>query len=185
MAASTAGEIIRVVYQCGSQPGTIREIVPLAVSDEEVVAHDVAAGIDKTFKLAYLQLAGAEGSARAYDPTGHVDDSRTLPVAIVSHLERLHALGWHVDVTDTCVSLHSRFKNGKLRKGADVAIMFNEFVIDAWDDGGGWREEGVKSKRPFYVSAPTFERARTFAHLSVALTLFLEEAAKHAPSSRV
>jgi hypothetical protein len=73
------------------------------------------------------------------------------------------------------------FKNGKVRKGADVSILFNEFSIDAWDDGNGWRDEAVKSTRPYYVSSPSFDRARTFARLAPAVALFLEEARKLAP----
>jgi hypothetical protein len=37
------------------------------------------------------------------------------------------------------------------------------------------------SARPYDVSSPTFDRARTFARLAPALALFLEEARKLAP----
>ena len=59
ISAATAGEIIRVIYHRGSQPGTVREIAPVGVTDEEVRARDLAAGIDKAFKLAHLELAGS------------------------------------------------------------------------------------------------------------------------------
>lgn len=59
--------------------------------------------------------------------------------------------------------------------------MFNEFAIDAWDDGNGGREEAVKSTRPYYVSSPSFDRARTFGWLPPAVALFLEEVRKLAP----
>jgi hypothetical protein len=183
-AAASAGEIIRVVYHRGSQPGTVREIAPMAIIDDEVRARDIAAGIDKSFKLAYLDLAGPQTSGPAYDPTPAAEDTRTLGAALEPHLAELRALGWRVESADISTSVHRYFKNGKPRKGADVAILFNEFSIDAWDDGNGWREEAVKSTRPYYVSSPTFERARTFAHLSPAVELFLEEARKLAPGSR-
>jgi hypothetical protein len=181
LAAASAGEIVSIVYHRGSQPGTVREIVPIAISDEEVRARDLAAGINKSFKLAHLALAGAQTTAHAYDPAPPIEDTQTLQAALESHVAELRALGWHVETAETCVSVHRYFKNGKPRKGADVAIMFNEFAIDAWDDGHCWREEAVKSTRPYYVSSPTFDRARTFARLSLALALFLEEARKLAP----
>jgi len=52
LAAASAGEIVRIVYHRGSQPGTLREIAPIAISDNEVKASDLATGTDKTFKLA-------------------------------------------------------------------------------------------------------------------------------------
>lgn len=181
--AAAAGEIIRVVYHRGSQPGTLREIAPLDVSDDEVRARDVAAGIDKTFRLAHLQLAGPDTSAPAYDPTSP-EDNRTLGNALEPYIAELQGLGWHVELADNSISVHRFFKNGKRRKGADVAILFNEFSIDTWDDGNGLREEAVKSTRPYYVSSPNFDRARTFARLAPALALFLEVARRLAPEQR-
>ena len=64
-----------------------------------------------------------------------------------------------------------------------MAILFNEFTIDAWGDGNGWREDAVKSMRPYYVSSAAFDRERTFARLSIALRLFLEAARRLAPKS--
>jgi hypothetical protein len=182
--AAAAGEIIHVVYHRGSQPGTVREIAPFDVGDDEVKARDVAAGIDKTFRLAHLQLAGPDTSAPAYHPTPR-EDSRTLGSAVEPYIAELQGLGWHVESADTSISVHRFFKNGKRRKGADVAILFNEFSIDGWDDGNGLREEAVKSTRPYYVSSPTFDRARTFARLGPAFALFLEEARRLAPGQRL
>ena len=84
--AAEAGEIVRVVYHRGSQPGTVREIAPIAVSDDEVTARDIAAGIDKTFRLAFLELAGPEMIAAAFDPEGPVEDTRTIQVVLGSHV---------------------------------------------------------------------------------------------------
>jgi hypothetical protein len=181
LAAATSGEIVSIVYHRGSQPGTVREIVPLAVSDDEVRARDIAAGIDKSFKLAQLELATPGGTTRRYDPAvASLDESLSIGSTLASHVPALQAMGWHVEVTDTCVSVHGFFKNGKPRKGADVMLMFNEWSVEPLDDGV-WQEPGVKSSRPFYLSSPSFERARTFARLSVAVPMFLEEARKLAP----
>jgi hypothetical protein len=184
VAAAAAGEIIRVIYLRGSQPGAMREIVPLVLSADEVRARDVLAGIDKNFKLAYLELAGAETTARSHDLAGTIENGQTLQAAFDPYVTELRGLGWHVESTATIVSVHRSFKNGKVRKGAEVAIMFREFSIDAWDGGEDWREPAVKSARPYYVSSPTFERARVFARLSQALPVFLEEARKLAPLPR-
>lgn len=183
-AAVSTGEIIRVVYNRGSQPGTVREIAPIAVSDDEVRARDVAAGIDKSFKLAYLELIGPQTTAPAYDPAGPADDTRTIQAAVEPHLMALRALGWHVELTEHRVSLHRFFKNGKPRKGHDVTMGFDEFTVDMFDEGDGQGLQTVTrpSKRPYNVSSTSLP-TQTFVRLSSALPRFLEQARKLAPAS--
>jgi hypothetical protein len=48
------------VYLRGNQPATVREIAPIAITDDEVGARDLAVGRDKSFKLAHLELAGSQ-----------------------------------------------------------------------------------------------------------------------------
>jgi hypothetical protein len=164
-----------------SQPGTVREILPLAITDDEVRARDLAAGIDKSFKLAYVELAGPQTTVPAYDSGPPGEDTRSLGAVLDSHVAELRASGWHVETTENSVSVHRYFKNGKPRKGPDISILFNEFSVDAWDDGQGWHEGAVRSTRPYYVSSPSFDRARTFARMSLAVAAFLDEARKLAP----
>ena len=182
VAAAVAGEIIRVVYHRGSQPRTVREIAPIAVSDDEVRARDIAAGIDKSFKLAFLELAEPETPAAEYDPAGRVEDVRTIRTALEPHVMELRALGWHVELTEHRISLHRFFKSGKPRKGYDVTMGFDEFTVDMFDDGDGRGLQTVTrpSQRPYNVSSTSLP-TRTFVWLSGTLPLFFEEARKLAP----
>ena len=180
--AATAGEIVSVVYRRGSQPRAVREIVPLAVYDDEITAHDLAAGSDKTFKLEHLELAGPNTEARAYDPAGlpAVETKLSVQEAVAPHIVALESSGWAVDLSERRVSLsrpYLFYKNGKPRRHYVVTIGYEEFTIDAFDDadGRGLQRVTRPSKRPYYVvstSLPT----RTFVHLPGAVLLFLEEA---------
>jgi hypothetical protein len=135
--AANTGETVSIVYHRGSQPGTVREIALIPITDEEVRARDLAAGVDKNFKLAYLELAEPWTAARAYDPAAPVEDTQILEAALEPHVEELRALRWHVERTETCASVHRYLKSGRPRRDADVAIMFNELTISACDDGTG------------------------------------------------
>jgi len=80
------------------------------------------------------------------------------------------------------ISLHRFFKNGKPRKGCDVTMGFDEFVVELFDDfdGKGLQEARRPSKRPYNVSSASFS-TRTFQDLLPAIALFLEEARRLAP----
>ena len=62
--ACVNGEVVRIIYHGGSQPGTVRAISPIEVSKSEVRARDLAVGIAKTFKLAKIELAEASTSSQ-------------------------------------------------------------------------------------------------------------------------
>ena len=180
--AATAGEIVSVIYRRGSQPGSVREIVPLAVYDDEITAHDLAAGIDKTFRLEYLDLASPNSEARAYDPTAppRVEIILTVQEAVAPHVVALESSGWAVDVSERRVSLdrpYLFYKNGKPRRRYVVTLGYEEFTVDAFDDadGRGLQRVTRPSKRPYYVASTSLS-TRTFVHLPGALELFLEEA---------
>lgn len=88
--------------------------------------------------------------------------------AFGSKVKELQAVGWYVNLSESSVSVHRYFRNGKPRKGADAGILKNE--------------EG--SNRPWYVFGPDLVTARTFSHLEKAVELFLEQALRHAPAKQ-
>lgn len=182
--AAIAGEIVSIVYHRGSHPGTVREIVPLVVFDDEITARDLAAGLDKTFKLEHLELAGRDTVARAYDPTAlpAVEAKLSVQDAVAPHIAVLESGGWTVELRDQRVSLsrcYLFYKNGRPRKSHIVTIGFEEFTVDAFDDADGRGLQMVErlSKRPYYVTGTALQ-TRTFVHLSAAVQAFLAQAQK-------
>jgi len=186
--AAEAGEVLRIIYRGGTQPGSARDVCPIEISGELLRAHDVAAGADKQFRLSNIEIVDEKVAAPAYDPhlaPPPAEDGRTIEELVAPMVADLQTLGWHIALTRDAVTLHGYFKNGKPRKGWDVYFMFSEYtgigVVDVDDEGTSVvREETWKSKRPYHVSSiklPT----RSFANLSNAGALFLDEARKRAP----
>jgi hypothetical protein len=190
-AAAESGEILRIIYRGGSQPGSARDVCPIAISGELLRARDIAAGADKQFHLSQIELVDEHGTAPAYDPH-FVHPPATADPSIGDHfapmVAELQALGWHVALTRDAVTLHRYLKNGKPRKAAHVSLTFSEYtgigVIDLDDDGKPVeREERWKSRSPYHVwslDLPT----RSFAHLLKAVALFLDEAHTRAPQPK-
>ena len=168
--AIDTGEILSVVYHGGSQPGSVRQLSPIKVTSREVRAREVSSHAVKNFLVAKMELAGSTLSAKQYDPNAQSINTEPASVreAFQGQIEKLKELGWHVELENDAISLHRYFKNGKVRKGADVGIT-------KYDDN---------PSRPFYVYGPSLASARTFGKLSSALKLFVEESQTHAPSNK-
>ncbi|CAI8841164.1 hypothetical protein [Methylococcus capsulatus] len=168
--AIKTGEILSVIYHGGSQPGSVRQLSPIKVTSREVRGIDISSNEVKTFLVAKMELANSTSSPKQYDPStksGSLEPA-TIREAYQGQVEKLKELGWYVGLEKDAISLHRYFKNGKIRKGADV-------VIAKYDDN---------PSRPFYVYGPSLASARTFGKLSSAMELFNEESKTHAPNNK-
>lgn len=165
------GESLSVIYHGGSQPGSIRQLVPIKITSREVRAREVTGNAVKTFLVAKMELATSFSSAKQYNPD--IQSLRKEPASIheafQDQVSKLTELGWHVELVKDAISLHRYFKNGKVRKGADVGIT------KYYDN----------TTRPFYVYGPSFASARTFGKLTSAIKLFHEESQIHAPNNSI
>lgn len=181
--AAGTGEVIRIAYHGGSQPGSIREITPIAVTDTDLVAHDLASGSRKVFKLARVEIPNSTVSAPTYDPTLSPPPEETRPIKAIfqARLGELEALGWHVQVSENAIGLHRFFKNGKPRKTPDVHLVYEEFTTDLFVELGGQQTEDTrKSKLPYHVRSERVP-TRSFARVSSAVAAFWDEARHLAP----
>lgn len=165
------GEILSVIYHGGSQPGSIRQLIPIKVTSREVRAKEIPSNAVKTFLVAKMELATSSSSAKQYNPdiTSLSNQPESIREAFQDQVSKLTELGWHVELVRDAISLHRYFKNGKVRKGADVGIT------KYYDN----------PSRPFYVYGPSFASARTFGKLTSAIKLFNEESQTHAPKNSI
>jgi hypothetical protein len=89
-AAIDDGEILRVRYDRGSQPGTVRDIRPVLIAGDRIRALDEASVVPKVFILKYLEIVSVD------EPTTYVvrkTKRKTIkdPASITKH--------WHFSVT--------------------------------------------------------------------------------------
>jgi hypothetical protein len=184
--ARANGSSIRVIYNAGSQPGSVREIIPVVVADKEISAIDVLTGIKKTFKIEFLALPPVSCNAPQYDPSlGKTEsefDTKTIEEVSRIIVDDMRSLGWHIVVDKDEVGLFAYFKNGKPKKTPEVRLNYQQFVTEfVMDDGGELHEETALSNRPYRLESKNFASARSFAKLSSAWPKFLDEAWSRAP----
>jgi len=183
--ACHTGEVIRIIYHGGSQPGSVREITAIKVSDSDVQARDLAVGAVRTFKLAKIELARHSTGAPVYDPNKQsvVELSGTIQDLLSGDLPKLESMGWHVRLSDNAIAVHRFFKNGKPRKTPDVELSYHEYTVDMVVDlDGTIREESRKSRRPYRLTSRNFVSAKTFNKTTSAVLAFIQEATTLAPA---
>lgn len=166
--AADAGEILAVIYNGGSQPGTRREIAPIKVTDKEIRARCYASGAVKSFKVGKLEICGEESRENPYEANDKPTHYRDLIDALGTKKEELENLGWCVQLSEESISIYDYFKNGKARKTATAGIL----------------KSSDSYLRPWYVFGPEMATARTYGDLSKAVKIFLEQALNHAPAKK-
>jgi hypothetical protein len=176
--AIDAGEVIKIIYQGGSQPGASREIAPISVTKDKVRARCFSSNAVKSFFLSKIVLPQDrdETTAEIWEPgKPSIINYNSLTELLEQTQEKLDSQGWHINHDDTLISLHGHFKNGKPKKGAEVAIHCEEYTYDlvAGTDGEMHEENRRKSKRPWSVRAKSMD-TRTYGTLDPAAKTFLE-----------
>jgi len=131
-AAGTAGEIVKIKYNGGSQPGSIREIMPrkVDIGKDMLYAYCIASDRIIGLRIAKIEIAG-ENDAINYvnlesqiDPKpATTDNFNKLKEYSKNELEKL---GWLVKIGDNSIELNS---SGKKRTTADIGIFYEN---DTW-----------------------------------------------------
>lgn len=183
--AAGTGEIVRIVYNAGSRPGTVREIIPILIDDTHVVAQCLASGVRKTFRLDRLEVLGPEARAGDYQPDPS-EAERPIPEVFLRSVAELEDMGWHVRIDDDSVSLHGFLKNGKPRAAPVVRLWRAEFTAVSEVDANGF-DTGVLRERlsalPYHVSSPRMVGVASVKAQARAVEMFWNEARALAPDA--
>jgi len=152
------GEVVDIVYDGGSQPGTRREIVVLAFDGLHVSARCMATNETRTFRVDRMRLPEEVPGAPLYK-RGSSGYGATFRQAIDVALGRMATGGYVVVRESTRVRLHRLGGNGKPIRRVEVEIA----------------ERGTL-RRSWRVSGPTRNKL-SYARLDRAVAAFLEEGA--------
>jgi hypothetical protein len=181
-------EVIKIKYHGGSQPGTVRKISPISISNDKVIARCLSSNSVKAFIISKIELCESnnQDDGIEWDPAKKSEVKYgSFAIFCDLHRSELESLGWHVNSDANFISIHRRFKNGNPLKGSDVSLYYEEFTSDVFVDmDGEFREENVrKRQRPWMVSVRGMQ-SRTYGNLDKAADLFMEHAKLLSPNNR-
>ncbi|MGA1864349.1 MAG: hypothetical protein ACMUHX_04740 [bacterium] len=176
-------EVLKVKYYGGSQPGTVREISPISIFNGKVRARCFSSNAIKTFFIDKIELCDIDTTTTWSKEVALKIEYTNLKEVYEKNLSELGKLGWHINLEKNLISLHRRFKNGKLLKGPDVSLYCEEYTYDLVFYGeDDFREENHrKRQRPWIVGAKNTE-TRTFGKLDKAVHFFIEQARLLSPN---
>ena len=175
---------LTVIYLGGSQPGTLRDISPISISEDKLRARCHSTDAVKFFNIGKIQLPS--DSSMITVPYGSLE--LKVYETMQSVYEDFHSLypegRWGVEFKDHEFALFDFFKNGKRKKTAFMAIQFmerqedetrTEITIDV-SLSGVVISEGARTpkRRPWVVTGPGRGELRTYSTLDKAATEFFK-----------
>lgn len=189
---------LKIIYNGGSKPGTIREMSPIAIIEngEKLRAKCHTSNAVKVFVVAKISIIENSGEIIGSlplpsPPKSYIDIDDFLSI----ETKNLESLGWFVkketDIKEStygeCIylTLHRIRKNGNPLKGDDVSIIYTEYSYDLMFFGGDESEIQNRKKRtrPWAVRGKNLETA-TFSRFDRAIELFIKYAKKLSPKEQ-
>ena len=185
-----SGATVTLVYNAGSHPGQARSVVPVSVSNDELVAVEPGSRVNKTYKLdriASVELANGLRAANeqvtppVVSALPDVPDLKTLAQYIEHFRSELIGAGWHLYEEEGSFGIATRFKNGKPKKTASVLIRYfdrsTEVVFDLEaEELKTVPRELTGREKPWRVDSWRFKEGKTMAELQRAFAHFMAEA---------
>jgi hypothetical protein len=188
------GETVALIYNGGSRPGQARPVIPLLLSEDELVATEPGSPVKKTYKIDRIASVELSSGLRAISPLGtpQVKPGTPKPETLTSYVQHfrseLIAAGWHLYEEEASFGIATRFKNGKPKKTPSVLIRYfdpsTETFLDPESGGLRTQQRGLTGReRPWRVDSWRFKEGRTFSQLEHAFALFIQEALASNPAT--
>lgn len=187
------GEAITIKYNGGSQPGSVRQIVPLKLDNGKLIAQCLTSNARKTFDINKISLHDASSEHHGKEWSQSEDNEfefKNLADFYNSKIQEIRLLGWHIEYSDEIISLHNFTLTGTPRKGYEICLEYNKYSFDLMVDLAANEKELLPyaanirdRKNPYTVRAPNVS-TRVFGRLEKAIKFFMEQARVNSPAPK-
>lgn len=186
--AIASGEIIKIIYHGGSQPGTAREISPIKINGKKVQARCYTSNAVKYFMIEKIELIDIDDHTTPSWQPGKKAEPEYLQISDVmeSWKEQLLVWGWIIKNDQDYISLHRQFKNGKIRRGSDLDLVYEKYTYGYSDIDRDGNLIDIKKKRfrPWIIRGKGGCNLGNYIYLDTAVKKFLDLAAEMAPCAK-
>jgi hypothetical protein len=183
--AMQTGEVLRILYHGGSNPGAMREIIPLQLSVDKVRARCYTSRAVKEFVLSKIELR--DFSTDKEDTKIRWDLGMANPILTLQTVSEVHSqlmthlasAGWHVTLSEEenlhQLGLHRLLKNGKPKKHPDVALAYKPLAYEYAFSGNEFVPVSSRpNTRPWSVQATGANYGGPWSKPDKAIAKFME-----------
>lgn len=196
--AISTGSVVSIIYNGGSHPGQSREIIPLSLTDGNLVAREPTSRRTKTFKIQKIASVSLGSGEEAINlevlPPAPIQKNPTFEFKTfeecASHLkEILKDSNFNILEDEKYLAVTGFFKNGKPRKTPTVSLQFIDRSVETVFNIESCEFEEIKRvltgrERPWRVDSVSMKEGKSFSQLYKAAEHFLQEVQTNAPISK-
>ncbi len=174
---------VEIVYNGGSQPGTVRTITPISIKNDKLRAYCHLTGETKQFFIDKIELSEIKSNlTKPYMLGSQYRHYETVGDLLREKSDSIKKLGWSIESSCHSISLHKISKKGKSLKSYDIKIEYDELTYDmVMDLNGDFNKVNIRQKQRPWTIRSNYENTRTFKNLDSAISVCMELAEKHAP----
>lgn len=169
------GEVLKIKYHGGSQPGSIREIVPNKLDGDKFFAFCHTSKRVKQFAIDKIEII-PDSEIVSYNLNNNHELHKTLQDVYHAHKDEWDKIGWYIEFKESSIGLHKKWKNGKPLKNPDISIYYEETTLDYIDtlsEKDKITYHLKENQRPWNVRSKG-KNTITFKRLDKAIERFLE-----------
>lgn len=168
---------IKIVYNGGSQPGTIRNIIITSIENDDIKAICLITSKNKQFKLDKFEIYDQEKhkNHKDYEPGKKGEQSFTFEDLLTNNYQKIKELGYLINQENKKFAFHTTFKNGKIKVKPEILLEYSEYVYEELFNPltGDSFENKRENTRPWSLRIKN-KPTKTFKHIDKAL-LSLDE----------
>lgn len=169
---------IRIRYQGGSQPGSVRLIRPKSVTGDILWATCLETNNNKSFRIDKIEVLDSDGEysrSEKYLQGTHIKEPQNLIEALSGKIDMANTENVFLVVEENFAGLFKKFKNGKQTKHPFIQIRYQPETIDytSIDENGIFREVVKPSIKPWHVDSNLAKNSAAFKNLKAATEKFI------------
>lgn len=192
LSAIESGEILLIRYHGGSDPGSVREILPVMVrSRGKVKARCYTSKAFKDFKIEKIEILQRPTEVNHSDIWSPNEHGMKVPSCskemLIEKIATWETLGWGIsnfdepDGSHFGINLHRKKKVGAGHiKKATLTLAYRRYVLEViCQPDGSMVESTTPRQRPWVVASA--DKTRTFAKFDNAVDAFLDLVSQQRP----
>lgn len=171
------GEILKFVYNGGSQPGTVREAIITSLNNENIKARYIDSRLSKEFKMDKIEIYNdiLHKNLKIYIAGQKENKYINYQDIVDIHSDLFKEKELILNIEKDSFALFQYYKNGNLKKSPVIALEYHEFIYNEYYDieDNSFKSDKYKSEKPWCLKIKG-KTTRNYKHFEKAVETFID-----------